>query len=229
MKNLLPTLLIFISTLCFAQQRNLQGVYLAKDGNTNMLALIVDGYMSLSFYTEGQYKSTMGGPFTINDDELELLVEYSDISPEIVGSVQKHKISLEGENVKDARGHLWIKQPTISQDLDGLWRITGRQQNGVFSEIPRGDRKTIKLLVDGYFQWIAINPVQKGFYGTGGGRYTFVDGKYTEDILFFSRDNSRIGASLHFSGKLVNGQWHHSGKSSKGNNIYEIWSRDNAK
>ena len=112
------------------------------------------------------------------------------------------------------------------QDLDALWRITGRQQEAKMHEIPKADRKTIKILVDGYFQWIAINPAQKGFYGTGGGSYEFKNNQYTEKIQFFSRDNTRVGQELHFNGKLENNQWHHSGKSSKGDDIYEIWSKE---
>jgi hypothetical protein len=61
--------------------------------------------------------------------------------------------------------------------------------------------------------------------GTGGGTYTFANGKYTEHIEFFSRDSSRVGAALTFDGKLENGDWHHSGLSSKGDPIYEVWSR----
>lgn len=76
------------------------------------------------------------------------------------------------------------------------------------------------------FQWAAINPETKEFFGTGGGTYTFVNGKYTENIEFFSRDNSRVGASLSFKGEVKDGQWHHSGNSSTGNPIYEIWSRE---
>ncbi|MDX1470670.1 MAG: hypothetical protein R3213_04170 [Flavobacteriaceae bacterium] len=59
--------------------------------------------------------------------------------------------------------------------------------------------------------------------GTGGGTYTTEDGKYTENIEFFSRDNSRVGASLEFDFELVDGDWHHSGFSSKGDPLYEIW------
>ncbi len=84
---------------------------------------------------------------------------------------------------------------------------------------------TVKTLTDTRFQWAAINPETKEFFGTGGGTYTFKNGKYTGNIEFFSRDSSRVGASLFFDGKLNNGQWHHSGLSSKGDSIYEVWSR----
>ena len=52
-----------------------------------------------------------------------------------------------------------------------------------------------------------------------------MNGKYTEHIEFFSRDSSRVGASLRFDGKLENGEWHHSGLSSTGEKIYETWGR----
>jgi hypothetical protein len=90
-----------------------------------------------------------------------------------------------------------------------------------------GTRKTLKILSGTRFQWAAIDPGTKEFFGTGGGTYQFANGKYMEHIEFFSKDNNRIGATLAFDGKLENGDWHHSGLSSKGEKIYEIWSRVN--
>ena len=88
-----------------------------------------------------------------------------------------------------------------------------------------GARKTIKILSATHFQWIAINTETGEFFGTGGGNYSFKDGKYTENIEFFSRDPNRVGASLSFNAELKEGDWHHSGLSSKGDKIYEVWSR----
>ncbi len=86
------------------------------------------------------------------------------------------------------------------QDLDGTWLFatrgpdTGQERRG--NESPR---KTLKYLQDGYFQWIAYNTETMKFSGTGGGRYTANDGTYSEIILYFSRDNSRVGAVLDFN------------------------------
>jgi hypothetical protein len=63
------------------------------------------------------------------------------------------------------------------------------------------------------------------FSGTGGGRYTAKDGAYFETILYFSRDNSRVGAVLDFSYELKENDWHHRGKNSRGEPMYEIWAR----
>jgi hypothetical protein len=92
--------------------------------------------------------------------------------------------------------------------------------------MPLAARKTIKLLTAKKFQWAAINTSTGEFFGTGGGSYTFENGKYTEHIEFFSRDNSRVGASLQFSDTLQGKRWIHSGLSSKGDPIYEIWTRE---
>ena len=91
--------------------------------------------------------------------------------------------------------------------------------------MPLAARRTLKVLTGSRFQWIAMNIETGEFSGTGGGRYRFADGVYTETIEFFSRDASRVGASLEFKGRVLDGNWHHEGRSSRGDPIYEIWSR----
>nr|MBX2815050.1 DUF4488 domain-containing protein [Saprospiraceae bacterium] len=85
-------------------------------------------------------------------------------------------------------------------------------------------RKTMKILTGSHFQWIAYHITEKRFLGSGGGTYSAVDGTYTENIEFFSRDDSRVGASLPFQFERKEDDWHHKGKSSKGDPMYEIWS-----
>jgi hypothetical protein len=120
----------------------------------------------------------------------------------------------------------WNRLDNGEARLAGLWTITARKQNGALQPIHQtGTRKTVKILTGTRFQWAAIDPGTKQFMGTGGGTYTFQNGKYTEQIEFFSRDSSRVGSSLSFDGKLEEGNWHHSGLSSKGEPIYEVWGR----
>jgi len=91
--------------------------------------------------------------------------------------------------------------------------------------ITPGERKTIKILTGTRFQWAAINTGTGDFFGTGGGTYTFENGVYTEYIEFFSRDSTRVGRTLSFRGYVNNNQWNHSGKSSKGDSVHEIWTK----
>lgn len=228
MKRLILSFAILLMGFAVIAQpkQPLHGAYLAKDGNINHLWLFVDGYSSYIQYEDNKYISTWGGPFSTEANGIQVKVEYNDANPAEVGTEKNTDAQFNAQNI--TMGNLTFqKQKTKKQDLDGLWRITGRMEKEKMSTIPRGDRKTIKILVDGYFQWIAINPAEKGFYGTGGGTYSFKGKKYTENILFFSRDNSRVGASLSFDGEIKDGAWHHSGLSSKGDPIHEIWSRDN--
>ena len=85
----------------------------------------------------------------------------------------------------------------------------------------------MKILSGTRFQWIAYNIETKEFKGTGGGRYTTENGRYTEQIEFFSKDDARVGAELGFDYELKEGEWHHSGLNSKGKPMYEIWSKRN--
>lgn len=223
--------LILLSISCLLMQFSLgqssiQGAYLCNEGEITRLWLFIDGYCSLTEYQQDKYISTKGGPFTYSDGKLDLQIEYSDLSSNLVGTAIHIPLKVVNGDLVDESGIVWKAADGKSQKLEGSWRITGRQDQGKMSEIPRGNRKTIKLLVGGYFQWIAINPLEKGFYGTGGGNYVFEDGKYTEHILFFSRDNSRVGAELNFNGEIKNGKWNHSGLSSKGDPISEIWTRE---
>lgn len=227
-RTILSTIFMFVTTLIIAQTNpGIKGVYTTQKGDINIVWMFVDGYSSQTTYKDDAYISTFGGPFTYKDGTLSVHVEYNDADADAVGQTKSFALTAEADGLREQSGQVWKKETSKTQDLDGLWRITARKHDDKLSEIPRGDRKTIKLLVDGYFQWIAINPAEKGFYGSGGGHYTFADGKYSEHILFFSRDDSRIDADLSFEGALKDGEWHHSGLSSKGDPIYEIWSRDN--
>lgn len=225
--TIILTIHILFANSVFSQpSSSLNGAYHAKTSDINTLWIFADGYSSQIVYKDNAYMSTKGGPYQYDGKTLSLILEYSDKDSSEVGKTQELHILLEGSDLKNDKGVLFKKQPAKSQDLDGVWRISGRKQGNEISTIQRGDRKTIKILVDGYFQWVAINPAVKGFYGTGGGHYVHKDQQYTEHLLFFSRDNSRVGNHLNFKGEIKENEWHHSGNSSKGEPLYEIWSRE---
>ena len=119
----------------------------------------------------------------------------------------------------------WTKTSKKTMDLNGKWLMAGRMtdQGQQRRDISR-PRKTMKFLLDGYFQWIAFNTETLDFFGSGGGYYTTENGKYTEHIEYFSRDNSRVGAVLPFEYSLKGSDWHHQGFSSRGDPMHEIWS-----
>jgi hypothetical protein len=213
-------------------QQTLQGAWQMQRGDTTDLLLCADGYASHTAYLSGgkKFLFTKGGPFEQKQDGLHIKWEYDTQTPDNVGTQSVVTLSGQGNNlVTTAKGGAirnWSQLDAGSSPLAGSWQITQRMQEGKLQAIHQtGTRKTVKLLTGSKFQWVAIDPGAKGFYGTGGGSFTFADGKYTEHIEFFSRDSSRVGASLSFNGKVEGKDWHHSGKSSRGEDIYEVWSR----
>lgn len=230
MKTLFTFFLASVSLITFGQSATAlsEGAYKSKVDDVNHLWIFQDKYCSYIEYTDAHFIRTWGGPYTYSDGQLSIEIEYDTEDTARIEKTIKMDVAIQNNTLK-GKTNSWTKEKENLQNLDGLWRITGRKEDNSseIGTIPRGDRKTIKILSNGYFQWIAINPAVKGFYGTGGGKYTFKGNEYQENILFFSRDDSRVGHSLSFRGEIKDGdKWHHSGLSSKGDPIYEIWTRE---
>ncbi|HEA23054.1 hypothetical protein LCGC14_1170450 [marine sediment metagenome] len=110
------------------------------------------------------------------------------------------------------------------QDLEGAWLFATRgPDEGQERRGEENPRKTLKYLQDDRFQWIAYTTDTFEFFGTGGGTFSSQDGKYVENIDFFSKDDTRVGATLDFNYEIKDGDWHHTGENSKGEPLYEIW------
>ncbi len=171
---------------------------------------------------------TRGGTFVRENDAYACTVQFDSQDAKAVGS--ETRVTLRQEEgtlevvLEDGTIERWERIDTGEAPLAGVWRISGREVDGALVDMPLRARRTLKVLSGTRFQWIAMNIQTGEFSGTGGGTYTFQDGKYVETIEFFSRDNSRVGAVLSFDARLDGGQWHHRGRSSKGDPIYEIWS-----
>ena len=200
-------------------------------GKTVMLT-IIDNYLMQTTYEPTRFVSTRGGACQRSGDALTLTVEFDSQDSSRVGQSESYKLGLRSGQLTltsqaGAKTFTRVDEPSSQTPLAGLWRITGRANDaGQLTAMQRGARKTIKLLTGSRFQWAAINPQTKQFSGTGGGTYTFTDGKYTETIDFFSRDNSRVGRSLTFTDKVNGSEWTHTGQSSTGGQVNEIWTRE---
>ena len=209
----------------------LNGAWQREGGGTEEVLLFMDGYLTHTTYDKGAKKfiQSRGGDYSLEDGRLSVSYEFDTADSTQVGNKGAYTASVKGGRLLtnlSGKEQGWKRIDDGNAPLAGLWAITARQQEGKLEPIhQRGTRKTIKILTATRFQWAAIDPGTKQFMGTGGGTYTFKDGKYTEHIEFFSRDSSRVGASLSFDGKLESGNWHHSGLSSRGTPIYEVWSR----
>ena len=228
-QRLLFVFAISISASFYAQVDS--GVYFAaeeKEGETiqHKLTVSEDYIIHIEYQSEpAKFIRTRGGFYTVDGDNLNVKLEFNSgyeadsVSQAVVPYKQMGDKLVIGDSQRE-----YTKAKSMSQDLDGNWLFGTRGPDT--GQERRGDskpRKTLKMLIDGSFQWIAYNTETFKFFGSGGGSYTSTDGTYTESIEFFSRDNSRVGADLEFKYEVKGNDWHHTGNNSKGEPMYEIW------
>ncbi|MFT5735697.1 MAG: hypothetical protein ACI9SG_000027 [Maribacter sp.] len=210
------------------------GVYITDTKNIRHEIKVSDDYFIYSAYKTSppEFIRTLGGFVLIEKtavgEQLVVLLEFnSDYERDSIRQLHI-PTRIEGDTL-----HLnWFEKLKLTaskkpeQDLDGTWLFATRgPDEGQERRGEANTRKTLKYLQDGRFQWIAYDTNGLQFKGTGGGKYTSIDGIYTENIEYFSKDNTRVGARLEFNYEIKGDDWHHTGKNSKGAPMYEIWSR----
>ncbi|MHA6250263.1 membrane or secreted protein [Pontibacter sp. CAU 1760] len=229
------------------QQQKLQGAWELVSGvmpytdipaEATAVALMQDGYFSVAYFRPDApaFIGTYGGTYTLAAGKLTQHLMYNTFDSAAVGTTRTRGYTLRDGQLqtmdiqKGSKGQQTWKPVTAPSKgpapLEGTWQISARaDETGTMHPMQRGPRKTLKILTGGRFQWIAFNTETKQFSGTGGGTYAASDGKYTEHITFFSRDSSRVGANLTFDYAVEDGKWIHSGHSSAGKPIKEVWER----
>lgn len=225
-----------ILTLNLATAQSFEGSWKLVSLNNETLTdrevvkIVVDGYFSLGSRNleDNSFLGAAGGEYKIDGD---YLIEKRDFDTYDASKINEEReyqllwLSDDKVEISDKEHRkVWQRLAKDENELSGNWVITGRKRNGQMNEMTPGDRRTIKILNGNRFQWVAFNSATKSLNATGGGTYSAKNGIYTEHIGFFSRDKNRVGDSLNFEFDVINGQWHHQGKSSKGQPIYEIWS-----
>jgi len=231
--------LLWMGTVTAMAQSAMDGAWQLKQdngmavNNREMTVIFAEDYFMFgNHYNDGRFISAGGGMYEIEGDQVELTFDFFTEESSIVRvpltfdlDLKKNSFALDG-NVQGQRiRQQWERIPAESDALNGAWRFATRvDEDGTMGERRElGPRQTIKILNGGRFQWAAFNYETKQFMGTGGGSYTAEDGKYTENIEFFSRDDSRVGASLSFEFRREGDDWFHKGKSSKGDPMHEVW------
>ncbi len=194
-----------------------------------VMAIVADG-----FWAEGRYRGdepafamAAGGRYQVRDGTLVLTYEFHSRRSDKVGVKDVHRVRIDGDALYLDDHRPWRRVDAgVPGVLSGAWLISGRMRQGLMRRRSVDkSRKTMKILSGTRFQWIAYDTATKKFMATGGGSYTTKAGRYTETVRFFSRDDKRVGAVLPFDYALVDGEWHHKGKSSRGQPLHEIWVR----
>lgn len=225
------SLLSVSSSAAQGNKASIVGAWQSGTPENETTMICSDKYFSAAIYdkTNKRFIGTYGGSYNLDGDRYIITMEFHSLNPEMVGNeysgsfdLQKGILSVEQESGRTEYKRIDDGTPG---KLAGAWLITGRVRDGEMSKMTPGARRTMKILSGTRFQWIAYNVETGEFSGTGGGTYTTRNGKYTEHIEFFSRDNSRVGARLTFDFSLEDGAWRHKGLSSKGEPIDEVWTR----
>ena len=224
----MSTALLIISFFLFTfnsdinSSESIEGAWKSDEG-----VVIFSGiYFAYTAFTKTEFKYTYGGSFAIDGNKIVLSYEFHSKEADKVGDSSSLNIKVKRKSLVLGSSEFSRIDDGSPGKLAGTWLFSNRIRNGELGRPRSSDnpRKTMKILSGTRFQWIAYNVETQEFMGTGGGTYNTVNGKYTENIDFFSRDNSRIGASLVFDFERKGDDWHHQGLSSKGDPIYEIWS-----
>ena len=218
MKKIILILILINSTITTYSQDE---VYSNTEKDIVNRIIIDKNYFVMTSYkfNSNEFIKTIGGFYEKKGNRYNIELEFnSNFKNDSLSKIEINKKSN------------WKKISLKENDLQGKWLMVGRIRDG--KEQRRNldrPRKTMKILINGYFQWIAFNTETFQFSGSGGGKYSTKNGIYSEKIEYFSRDNSRVGAKLKFDYKLKNEVWNHIGFSSKGDPMHELWIKRNNK
>lgn len=189
-----------------------------------------DAYLIYTVYQEqpANFIKTIGGFYSTQGQQIKVELEFNSNYETDAMKTWSVSYNLKNNDLLLELGTDMVFEPIphAEQVLDGAWLFATRGPDA--GQERRGEessRKTLKFLMDGTFQWIAYDTASFRFSGTGGGSYTAKNGIYTEQIGYFSRDDSRVGATLEFKYEVKGNDWHHTGTNSKGQPLYEIWAR----
>jgi len=176
-----------------------------------------------------RFLSSYGGTWKLQGNQIVRKIEWnskdsSQVGKEIMEDVQVSNGKLAVKQTNETWSRLDNGTPGA---LMGAWVITGNFTDDKVSKRanPFYPRRTMKVLSGKYFHWIAYNVADKTFLNAGGGKYTTNNGKYTENIEFFTKTPESIGKSLTFDYSFVNGDWRHKGQKSTGGSMDECWSK----
>ena len=228
---LLLSILIFKCLYSYAQSPIGAWERYYDDENGNSIRSVVifsEKFQSIAMYNakSGEFIYSNGGTWELNGNMMTEKVEFDTANSERVGDELTFEVIITNNSlsIPDANWEFSKIDDGMPGELNGAWLMSGRYRNGE-KQMRSTDRprKTMKILSGTRFQWIAFDTEKKEFKGTGGGTYTTINGKYSEKIEFFSRDNSRVGMNLEFNYDIDKGNWIHKGKTSKGDPLHEIW------
>ncbi len=241
MKNMLRTCVILamaFSTLVLISlkkpgiaDKDLIGAWSYGAPQNKTVMITTDNVFSVAVYDVPGKKfiHSYGGTWKLQGNKLVKTIEWnskdsSQVGKEITEDIQINNGKLSIKQTNETWNRLDDGTPGA---LKGAWIISGNYNNDKVSKRPNPfyPRRTMKVLSGKHFHWIAYNVGNKSFANAGGGSYTTNNGKYTENIEFFTKTSESIGKSLQFDYSFVDGDWRHKGEKSTGGAMDECWTK----
>jgi|TARA_B110000444_G_scaffold99756_1_gene94491 hypothetical protein len=183
----------------------------------NHRILMDDNYLIETVFMKinGAFVLSRGGYYTKTANGIDLAFEFN-------SNYERDSLT----SISFTLNNPWNKISQADQELEGKWLMAGRvKAEGEQRQNFTGSRKTLKFLLDGYFQWTAFDTESMRFMGSGGGTYSAQNKEYIETLDYFSRDNKKVGKVLPFEFLLNENDWYHKGLNSKSKAMHEIWCR----
>ena len=211
--------------------KDLKGAWEYGPAEKRTVMINTDKVFSVAVYDlpGKKFISSYGGTWHVEGNKLIQKIEWNNLDAQQVGKEVTTDITLSGKKLSIiASKENWMKvDDGKTDDLTGAWVITGNYVNDKVTKRPSPfvPRRTMKVIAGGRFHWIAYNIEAKQFINAGGGAYTAKDGKYTEQIEFFTKTPESVGKSLAFQYSFVDGDWRHRGEKSTGGPLDECWTK----
>ena len=209
-------LLLLVFLLPFAV---IAQVYSFADGEKTHRVFLDENYLIETVFKtdDGFFVLSRGGFYTSENGSYNVQFEFN-------SNFEKDRLSTKKYDHKEN----WKDISFPNQNLEGKWLMAGRvKPEGEQRRDITRSRKTMKILLNGYFQWIAFDTANMSFKGSGGGTYTAKEGAYVETLDYFSRDPEKVGKILPFEYTQKQNEWYHKGYTSKGAPMHEIWHKRN--
>jgi len=204
-----------------------------KGRPVTQILLVTERYFTtVSFLTKDHhFLSTSGGSYSMDHDKMTVTIEFHSPDHYQVGKQHVLHAKPTGTGYKlVARDGMvlgdWKRiDPGSESQLAGLWYATSYMTEAGDTVRTSYKVRTVKILSDTRFQWVAFDTISRKFVATAGGTYAITPSGYTETIEFYSDADDRIGKNLGFKYRLEGSTWTHYGQSSQGVPLYELWSK----
>lgn len=200
-----------------------------------VIKLYSNSYFTSAAYhkSSGEFIEAKGGTYSLDHLSYKEHLEIDSTEPEHSGTTVNHVAELNNGSLTIINLHTGVKEQWAKFDdadnyqMTTCWRIHKKLDEGDtdWRTIEYAPRKTLKMVTNSRYQVLALNSKTGQFVGSSGGNWSSNENTYTENVEFFSKDQSNAGRSLKFDRKFENGLWLHSGKDTKGKLMKEKWVR----